>query len=91
MKPRNFEMVIHTAYSYHRRTKTYTARAFAMDRGVKHSAMTGIGDTASEATSDAVRYVKELFERDGLQPPTDVIEHGKLSDVFVMNNMFGGQ
>ena len=82
-------MIIHTAYSYQRRTKTYTARAFAKDRGVKHSAMTGIGDTADEAMSDAIRYVKELFQRDGLEPPSEVVKHGRLADIFVMNNRFG--
>ena len=44
---------------------------------------------ADEAMSDAIRYVKELFQRDGLEPPSEVVKHGRLADIFVMNNRFG--
>ncbi len=75
---------IHVAYSISRRGGTsYCARAYVFDRGTKHSFATGIGDSADDAKGDAIRYVNEMHERDGVTAPVAVVEHGRLPAIIV--------
>lgn len=66
-------VTIKTAYSYSRKFKSYHARAYVLESGFpglpaghtsRHSLTSGIGDTAAEATEDAIRYCLELMSRD---------------------------
>ena len=66
----------------------YRARAFVLDRGVKHSFAVGLGDTADEAIDDAVRYVREMHERDGVPAPERVNRLGRMSGAIVDGNAF---
>ena len=82
--------VIHTAYAVSKRGGvSYRARAFVIDRGVKHTFTIGIGDTANEAMADAVRYVEEIHRRDGVTVPASIRYHGRLPGAIVDASLFG--
>lgn len=75
---------IHVAYAISRKNGTsYRARAYVMDKGVKHSQAIGIGDTANEAMGDAVRHIEKMHERDGLKAPTSIKFHGAMPGTLV--------
>lgn len=80
-------MRIHTAYALQR--GSYRARAFVQDRGVKSCFTMGIGDTVAEAEGDALRYIREQYERDDLEAPTEVIHHGRMRGALVDASLFG--
>lgn len=61
----------------------YRAKAYVLDAGIKHSFATGLGDSANEAMGEAVRYVEQMFERDGLVAPTAIHFNGRLSGIIV--------
>lgn len=72
--------VIHVAYAISRRRGTsYLAKAYVMDRGVRHTYTTGIGDTADEAVNDAIRYIREIYWRDSRPAPLTVKQHGRMA------------
>lgn len=75
---------IHIAYAISRRNGTsYRAKAYVWDRGVKHSFATGLGDSANEAMADAVRYIEEMHQRDGIPAPKTITWHGLRSGLVV--------
>lgn len=83
-------IAIHTAYAVSRRNGTsYRARAFVIDGPIKHSFSVGIGDSAYEALSDALRHIEVMYERDGLKAPSTIVYHGRLSGAIVDANAFG--
>lgn len=61
----------------------YRAKAYVLDDGIKHSFATGLGDSASEAMREAVRYVEQMHEREGLKAPTEIHFNGRLSGAIV--------
>ena len=66
----------------------YRAKAYVLDRGVKHSFATGLGDSANEAMGEAVKYIEQMHERDGVTAPTAIHFNGRLSGIVVDNFVF---
>lgn len=84
---------IHVAHAIgHKGGTHYRARAYVLDtRGgfpVKHSFAISIDDSADEAERAAVAYVRDMFRRDGLQPPESVVSHGRLAGPLVDSFLF---
>lgn len=73
------EIQIAYAFSKH----GYRAKAYVLDRGAKHSYATGLGDTPGEAVNEAIRYIEQMHERDGLIAPTDINAKGKMAGIIV--------
>lgn len=83
---------IHVAYSVSRRHghTSYWAKAAVTDEGFKgyNTVRSGIGDTAEEAIRDAVSYVIESYQRDGIAPPQTVVRYGRVPRVDIQNVTF---
>ncbi len=80
---------IHIAFAYSSRTRTFRARAYVLNEGGwKHSFTMGIGDSADEAKGDAIRWIRNLHEQDGVPAPSTIVDHGKIAGVFVDASMF---
>lgn len=73
---------IHVAYSASTRHgyTSYWAKAAVTDEGFKgyNTVRTGIGDSAIEAVDQAIAYVIETYQRDGLEPPQNTIIYGRV-------------
>jgi hypothetical protein len=80
---------IHVAVAIARRGGThYRARAYAELNGIKHSFTVAIDDSAVEAERDAIQYVKDMFRRDGLEPPHKIQNHGRKPAAIVDMYLF---
>ena len=81
---------IRTAYAVSNKggMKTYRARAFVEDKGVKHTFIVALGDTPEEATQDALRYIRQRHEADNVPAPAVVKELGKMRSEFVDAYLF---
>lgn len=87
---------IHMAYGVSRKHGTsYRCRAFVARTGdgyrhaLKHTHRVAIGDTREEAEADALKYIRETYQRDALPYPEATVNHGKLSGAFLDNWHFG--
>lgn len=79
-------MVIHVAYAHGKHG--YRAVAYVLEsiggNVVRHTYRVGLGDSASEAMSDAIAYVQDTYAREGLSyNPHDIIKHGRLPGAVV--------
>lgn len=83
---------IHVAYSTSSRHghTSYWAKAAVTDEGFKgyNTVRSGIGDTAEEAIHNAVSYVVESYQRDGIEPPQTVVRYGRVPRVDIQNVTF---
>lgn len=84
---------IHVAYSVSRRRNgdtSYWAKAAVTDEGFAgyNTVRSGIGDTAAEAIDNAVSYVFETYQRDGIEPPQSTIIYGRVSRADIQNCTF---
>lgn len=81
--------IIHVAHAIGRKGGThYRARAFAERDGIRHSFTISIDDTAEDAESNAIRYVREMHVRDGMNPPREVVSHGRVAGAILDNLLF---
>lgn len=83
---------IHAAYSAstrHGHTR-YWAKAAVTDAGFKgyNTVRSGIGDTALEAIDNAISYVFETYQRDGIEPPQTTILYGRVPRADIVNVTF---
>jgi hypothetical protein len=83
---------IHIAYSVSRTHghTSYWAKAAVTDEGFKgyNVVRTGIGDTALEAIDEALGYVIDSYQRDGLEPPANTIIYGRVPRTDIVNVSF---
>lgn len=87
---------IHVAYSVSRRSDgdtSYWAKAAVTDEGFAgyNTVRSGIGDTAEEAIQNAVSYVFETYQRDGIEPPQSTIRYGRVPRADIQNVSFIGR
>ena len=83
---------IHIAYSVSQQhgNRSYWAKAAVTDEGFSgyNTVRTGIGDTAVEAIDEAISYVMETYQRDGIQPPQNTIIYGRVPRADIVNVTF---
>ena len=84
---------IHVAYSVSRRRDgdtSYWAKAAVTDDGFAgyNTVRSGIGDTAAEAIDNAISYVFETYQRDGIEPPQNTIIYGRVPRADIQNCTF---
>ncbi len=83
---------IHAAYCASTRhgSTSYWAKAAVTDDGFAshHTACTGIGDTAAEATDAAMGHVIDSYRRDGIQQPENTIMYGRVPRTDIQNVSF---
>lgn len=84
---------IHVAYSVSRRRDgdtSYWAKAAVTDEGFAgyNTVRSGIGDTAAEAIDNAVSYIFETYQRDGIEPPKNTIIYGRVPRADIQNCTF---
>lgn len=85
------ETTIHVAHCIARRGGThYRARAYAVTPiGIKCTRTVAIEDSAGEAESVAVQYIRDQYRRDGLAAPETVVSHGRKPGAIVDSYLFG--
>ena len=83
---------IHVAYSVSTRNgyTSYWAKAAVTDEGFKgyNTVRTGIGDSALEAVDEAIGYVVESYQRDGIEPPENLMLYGRVPRADIENVTF---
>jgi hypothetical protein len=84
---------IHVAYAVSRKGGTcYRARAYVARPSpygpIKHTYVVSIDDDAIKAVANAVKYVRDAYRRDGLEAPSNLVDHGKLSAASVDHHIF---
>lgn len=82
------EIRIGHTVSYRNGSKTFRARAYVNDRDVKHICMVALGDTVEEAETDALRYVREAYARDGLKAPDKINNVGRVRGALLDTWLF---
>lgn len=81
--------VIHVAHAIARRNGThYRARAYALSPFGKCAFTIALCDTPQEAESEAVRYIRETYIREGLDVPESVVSHGRKAGAIVDSHLF---
>lgn len=83
---------IHVAYSASTRHghTSYWAKAAVTDEGFAghNTVRSGIGDSAIEAVDNAISYVMESYQRDGVEPPASTILYGRVPRADIENVTF---
>ena len=83
---------IHVAYSASRRNgwTSYWAKAAVTDEGFAgyNTVRSGIGDSAAEAIDNAIGYVMETYDRDGIERPQNTILYGRVPRADIQNCTF---
>lgn len=83
---------IHVAYSASTRHghTSYWAKAAVTDEGFAghNTVRSGIGDSAIEAVDNAISYVMESYQRDGVEPPASTILYGRVPRADIQNATF---
>lgn len=84
---------IHVAYSASRTrygSTSYWAKAAVTDEGFAgyNTVRSGIGDTAAEAVDNAIGYVMESYDRDGIERPANTILYGRVPRADIQNCTF---
>ncbi len=75
------EATIHVAHCINRKAglKTFRAVAVVTNKGCRgyHTHRLAVDDSAEEAETRAIAYVRDAFYNDRLEPPTLIERHGK--------------
>ena len=81
------EATIHVAHCINRKAGLNTFRAVAVvtNKGCRgyHTHRLAVDDSAEEAEARAIAYVRETFNRDGLEPPATIERHGRRSNADI--------
>jgi len=80
-----WNLEIHVAHAMFRKNgKHYRARAYVLNKppscpAFKSGWTVCLDDRSAIATRDAVNYIMHQYERDGLEPPSRIVDHGRLN------------
>lgn len=67
----------------------FRAKAYVTDEsGIKHTRTIGMGDTVEEAEADVVKYVRDIFRREGLPEVERIERRGRINLAMLDGNLF---